>query len=406
MQREPVTTPIAPEAGREIFVSLEEARKSLCQFANTHSRSTGVVRPRYARSARITSTEDRETALRILSSNASRAAALHTYVVEWDIHGRVPGRAGKPWLKPGEKAPTSMLPPRVLPNLCALRIRCWESQYIEKDFLGALYRLGGITELHLHHCTFKTSESLSAILFSLPELAELTLDSVTWSERKPGCGPPDQFTSPPWCAKHALALRTLRIRSPCNSGPFFRWLVEQKCVNVQNVELTMFDEDNGRYAAWYLQHLGNALQTLVCGLCPRASGRSPEGDWLHLHYNPNLRALSIAIYDALPHYSNWIHKALASATRCPLASVSFSLSLGHHETLWSKPWEAVHNLLTTNWTSTLREVAVTHHAHWQFVADATPLFTARFPGLAARGILSVYNVETEDSITTRPGTYQ
>ncbi|KAH9892808.1 hypothetical protein C8Q73DRAFT_791810 [Cubamyces lactineus] len=406
MQHKPSTTPYTTEIIHKVFGDPAETYRSMSRFAHVGGRRTNVARPK---NVRITSAGDLEMALRILKSDTQIAAPLRSAVTEWDLNGRIPGRAAKFWLNQGDRAHPSLLPPPgVLPNLCALRIRSWNSQFVEQDFLSALHRLTTVTELHLHNCTFLSGEHFTAILFSLPSLTELTLDNVSWRDvdGHPGQGSSGQFTSPFWCARYPLPLHTLRIRAPCNSGPLFKWLVERKCVHVRHLELTMFDQDNARHAAWYVQHLGYALETLVCGLVLYAAKESPEGDWLHLQHNPNLRALSIDIYDAQPHYCNWIHKVLTSASRCPLESVAFALSLGYNELLWSEPWEIVHNLFTTYWRSTLREVAVTHYAQWQFVPDAEPLFRARFPELARRGILSVYNIETEESVDTKVGTYQ
>ncbi|KAI0334986.1 hypothetical protein GY45DRAFT_970853 [Cubamyces sp. BRFM 1775] len=406
----PSATPTTSEKDNSksrIFRHMED-RTSLCRFAHLRARTSVATPANHYKSACITSNDDLVMALRFLRSGTLEAPSLCHAVVEWDINGRTPGGTTKYWLNSERATPTRILPPQgLLPNLHTLRFHCWDwPLYIEPDFLSALRHMTTITQLHLHHCTFMLGECLSTILFNLPKLTELTLDSVRWGDPTPGYGPQGEFTTVPSLAQRTLPLRKLRIRSPYNYGPFFAWLVDHKCVKVRHLELTMFDSENGRHAAWYVQYLGSALETLVCGLCPPVQKQSPEDNWLFLQCNPRLRKLSFDIYDAQSHYANWIHKVLATASSCPLTTVAFALALGSRQTLWSQPWETVHGLLTTGWKSSLREVAITHHSHWQFVADAKPFFFARFPELAKRGILSVYNIETEDSIATRPRAYQ
>ncbi|KAJ8468696.1 hypothetical protein ONZ51_g9479 [Trametes cubensis] len=390
----PLAAVLPAEIKHEIFSYLAEDRISLCRFAHVHRSWTDSAQYELFKNARITSAHGLQSALGILASEHS--SHLRYAVAEWTLRGKIPGSTARSWLS-SEDAPGEWLPaPNLAPRLHSVRFQHWDPPRIKPSFFDRLFKLTSLTELHLHDCSFKSTQTLSDLFFYIPHLGSLTLFGVRWD------GPRGEFTSSDWTADRPLNLHTLRIRTPrADYGPFFRWLVQHKCVGVRHLEVTMFDHQNARQAGWYVEKLGPGLEELVFGLCLPATGEPWAYDQMNLQNNRNLRSLSFDIHDAQPFFSHWIYKVLGSAAKSPLRTIAFSLSLLSRDVLFSTPWEVIHDALMTDWKGTLRQVAVTHHADWRFMEDAKPAFFERFPELARRGMLSVYNVETEDSAATR-----
>ncbi|KAH9892807.1 hypothetical protein C8Q73DRAFT_791809 [Cubamyces lactineus] len=390
----PLAEVLPAEIKHEIFSYLAEDRNALCRFAHVHRSWTDSAQYELFKNARITSPRGLRSALGILASEHS--SHLRVAVSEWILRGKAPGSTARSWISL-EDSPGEWLPhPSLVPRLRSLRFEHWDPPRIKPTFYDGLLKLTTLTELHLHNCAFKSSQTLADLLFYIPRLSSLTLFGVRWD------GPRGDFMSSEWTTDRLLSLRTLRIRAPrADYGPMFRWLVQHNCVAVRHLEATMFDVENARHAGWYVQQLGLELEELVFGLCLPTTHDPWKFDQMSLGNNRNLRSLSFDIHDEQPFYSHWIYKVLGSASKCPLKTVAFSLALRSRDTLCSTPWEIIHETLTTGWKGTLRQVAVTHHADWRFMEDATPAFFAHFPELALRGMLSVYNVETEDSAATR-----
>ncbi|KAI0334987.1 hypothetical protein GY45DRAFT_971179 [Cubamyces sp. BRFM 1775] len=390
----PLAEALPTEIKHEIFSYLTEDRKSLCSFAHVHRSWTDPAQYELFRRARITSPDCLKSALDILSSE--RSSHLGVAVGEWILSGKAPGSIAKSWLSAGE-TPGEWLPdPSLVPHLRSLRLEYWEPPRINPAFFDGMSKLTNLSELHLHNCTFRNTQVFADVLFHAKRIGTLTLSGVKWESLK------GDFTPTVSHREHFVPLETLRIRNPrTDYGPLFRWFAKH-VVSPRYLEVTMCDPENARHVGWYIQQAGYRLEEFVCGLCLPATDDPWEFDYLNLEDSRMLRTLSFDIYDSQPFYLHWVYKVLSSATVCPLQDVAFSLALRSRASLWSVPWEVIHSLFTTEWKKTLRHVAITHRSDWRFLEDATSAFVDRFPELAKRRKLSVFNVETEDSAATRP----
>lgn len=121
------------------------------------------------------------------------------------------------------------------------------------------------------------------------------------------------------------------------------------------------------------------------------------GDFVDLKHNPNLRSLHMRVLDLQDAQMSWVPLLLAQAAgpagmgqagRSPLERVTFDVWLYDHHQLNVETWGEIAWMLGHPNFAGLHKVRFVHRGAMDAFAAARAI-TARFEGLARRGILRI-----------------